>query len=403
MGDTTTEARIAAVTCTGLTDRRHDHGTLTGCTVPTRRPGDKYTSTSLIGAPGAAIVPDRHPRPDRRGAGTSTARSSSRTTRTSPSCGSPTPPTASTSPTSGLANGGVISGPEHRERIELRRHQQPGDHDDEPVEPERLRRRPAPPTRPRCAGSARPARSSPTPTAATGCSSRAPGRRDGDSDAFNQIFYSTRPTARTGPCPTRWSAPTTPSPPRPPRTHALAGRGGRAARDQRLLLGPGLRPERRPEPRRHADDGLRRLPAAQADLQRPARYSAPTPRPVHRRRHRPGPLPQHPDGDALVGDLARPSPPTTSGVTASPPAPVVGQPVTLTATVTVPSPGAGTPDRHRDLQRRPAAPCAPGASTTRLRTPPTARTPTPGPPRTRSPPPTPATPTSPDRPAPARR
>ncbi len=53
MGDTT-KTSIIPVTCTGLTVGATD--SLTGCTVPSADSGDKYSSTSWIGAPGAATV-----------------------------------------------------------------------------------------------------------------------------------------------------------------------------------------------------------------------------------------------------------------------------------------------------------------------------------------------------------
>ncbi|MFZ0251960.1 MAG: Ig-like domain repeat protein [Acidimicrobiales bacterium] len=55
MGDNTTGSTFVPVTCTGSTTGSTD--TLTGCTVPTADQADKYASTSLIGAPGAALVP----------------------------------------------------------------------------------------------------------------------------------------------------------------------------------------------------------------------------------------------------------------------------------------------------------------------------------------------------------
>jgi large repetitive protein len=51
MGDNTTSTTFVPVTCTGLTTGATD--SLTGCTVPTADQSDKYASTSLIGAPGA--------------------------------------------------------------------------------------------------------------------------------------------------------------------------------------------------------------------------------------------------------------------------------------------------------------------------------------------------------------
>jgi large repetitive protein len=54
MGDDTTGTSFVPVTCTGLTTGATD--VLTGCTVPGAFTGDKYDSTSLIGAPGAATV-----------------------------------------------------------------------------------------------------------------------------------------------------------------------------------------------------------------------------------------------------------------------------------------------------------------------------------------------------------
>jgi hypothetical protein len=54
IGDTT-KVQIDPVTCTGLTTGSTD--TLTGCSVPTADNGDAYHSNSLIGSPGAAVVP----------------------------------------------------------------------------------------------------------------------------------------------------------------------------------------------------------------------------------------------------------------------------------------------------------------------------------------------------------
>ena len=54
MGDNTTLSTFVPVTCTGSTTGMTD--TLTGCTVPVADQSDKYASTSLIGAPGAATV-----------------------------------------------------------------------------------------------------------------------------------------------------------------------------------------------------------------------------------------------------------------------------------------------------------------------------------------------------------
>ena len=53
VGDTT-QSTIVPVTCTGLTTGATD--TLTGCTVPSADSTDKYSATSLIGAPGATTV-----------------------------------------------------------------------------------------------------------------------------------------------------------------------------------------------------------------------------------------------------------------------------------------------------------------------------------------------------------
>jgi hypothetical protein len=55
MGDNTTLSTFVPVTCTGLTTGATD--TLTGCTVPAGDASDKYAATSLVGAPGAATVP----------------------------------------------------------------------------------------------------------------------------------------------------------------------------------------------------------------------------------------------------------------------------------------------------------------------------------------------------------
>ncbi len=55
MGDVT-KSVIAAVTCTGLTTGTTD--SLTGCTVPAANTGDQYNATSLVGAPGATTVPN---------------------------------------------------------------------------------------------------------------------------------------------------------------------------------------------------------------------------------------------------------------------------------------------------------------------------------------------------------
>jgi hypothetical protein len=54
IGDTT-QGTIIPVTCTGLTTGATD--SLTGCSVPAADSSDKYSSTSLIGAPGATTVP----------------------------------------------------------------------------------------------------------------------------------------------------------------------------------------------------------------------------------------------------------------------------------------------------------------------------------------------------------
>lgn len=50
-----TKASIIAVTCTGL-GATSTVGTLTGCTVPSADAGDQYNKTSLVGAPGATTV-----------------------------------------------------------------------------------------------------------------------------------------------------------------------------------------------------------------------------------------------------------------------------------------------------------------------------------------------------------
>ncbi len=55
IGDITASSIVAA-TCTGETGGTTT-ATLTGCNVPTANQGDSYNSTSIIGAPGAAIVP----------------------------------------------------------------------------------------------------------------------------------------------------------------------------------------------------------------------------------------------------------------------------------------------------------------------------------------------------------
>jgi hypothetical protein len=54
MGDNTTLSTFVPVTCTGLTTGATD--SLTGCTVPSGDATDTYAATSLIGAPGAALV-----------------------------------------------------------------------------------------------------------------------------------------------------------------------------------------------------------------------------------------------------------------------------------------------------------------------------------------------------------
>jgi hypothetical protein len=54
MGDNTTKNSFVPVTCTGLTTGATD--TLSGCTVPSGDTTHAYAATSLIGAPGAALV-----------------------------------------------------------------------------------------------------------------------------------------------------------------------------------------------------------------------------------------------------------------------------------------------------------------------------------------------------------
>ena len=180
---------------------------------------------------------------------------------------------------------------------------------------------------------------------------------DGDSDAFNQIFYTSSTNGK------EWSVPKVvlstdyTFSASAAQDEALGERHRCTARRQRLLLRPRVRARRRAEPGRHADDGVLRLPAAETDRQggdrarhQPAaRYTVGAKDPALYRNI----LTRAPDlHHAPRGSRRRrPSaPPTTAKA-------CVGEPVTYTATVAPVRAG----HRHADRHRRPS-PTATGRS-----------------------------------------
>ena len=119
-GDTPPVDLVVPVTCTGWpsTEPRSRASPRIAspaapCPAPSPAPRTaarrQVPSNRYIGAPGATTLSRHHAGAHRRGQRDHVAKHLSRTTRTSPSSGSPTPPTASTSRRTGLANGGVVS------------------------------------------------------------------------------------------------------------------------------------------------------------------------------------------------------------------------------------------------------------------------------------------------------
>ena len=298
IGDSTA-GTIVPVTCTGLTVGATD--TLTGCSGFTA--GDKYSSTSWIGAPGATTVPAATLALTGEGS-TSTAKLFKNNEDLTVLRVAYTTDGVDFS-SAGLAGGGIISGngtegsnyddinnpastispAEHgrRHRDAIRRfrgihHHQPG---------RELRPLPL-----RGVGGRRRQRRL-QPDLLLVVDGRAALVRPGVGDQHRlHLLGVDRPGQR--PC----------------------EQPGPAARDLGVLLGPGLRAERVAEPRRLVDDGLRRVPDAQTHRQ--CRHGARDGLDqVHDRCHRPRPVPQHPDRDPQcpaqrrggAGGTLRPAPP----------------------------------------------------------------------------------------------
>jgi hypothetical protein len=195
MGDST-KSTIIPVTCTGLTIATTD--TLTGCSVPSADTGDSYSSTSLIGAPGATTVPAATLALTGEGS-TSTAKLFKNNEDLAVVRVAYTTDGINFS-TAGLANGGVISGASNgassysdltnsaltASPSNLNAYATPGTPDA---------------TELRWAGSAGSIITNPDGSIGLFLSGAWAG--DGDSDAFNQIFYSSSTDGE------HWTVPTT--------------------------------------------------------------------------------------------------------------------------------------------------------------------------------------------------
>ena len=307
MGDTTKGA-IIPVTCTGLTlgtgtienNTSPTNDTLTGCTVPSVDTGDSYNKTSMIGAPGAATVPGATLALTGEG-----STSSSNLAKLAKNNEDLTVLRVAyttdgiTFSSAGLDNNGIISGSSNGAS-----NYQDINNPATTASPSNLNAYAAPgttdATEMRWVGSAGSIITN--PDGSYGLFLSGAWAADGDSDAFNQIFYSSSTDGEHWTEPVRWCRPTTPSRPRWPRTPPWPRAPTRPSASG-LLLGPGLRAERGPESRRHPDPGLRRLPVAQADQHGGHRGRHQPSGPVHGGGHRPGPLSQHPGRDPVLGHL----------------------------------------------------------------------------------------------------
>jgi hypothetical protein len=197
LGDNTTLNTFVPVTCTGLSAAATD--SLTGCTVPAGDAADTYASTSLIGAPGAAIVSPATLAPIGEGSTTSAAKLFKNNEDLTVLRVAWTADGLNFS-TSGLANGGIISGASNGS----------ADYEDvtnptTTVSPSNLNAFATAgtpdSTEMRWVGSAGTIISN--PDGSYGLFLSGAWAADGDSDAFNQIFYTQSTDGQN------WSVPTT--------------------------------------------------------------------------------------------------------------------------------------------------------------------------------------------------
>jgi hypothetical protein len=333
MGDATKSA-IVPVTCTGLTSGATD--TLTGCTVPAADSGDSYSSTSLIGAPGATTVPAATLAQIGEGS-TSTAKlfknnedlAVVRVAYTTDGINFAT---------GGLANGGVISGASGGASnytdltnttltgspSDLNAYATPGTADA---------------TELRWAGSAGSIVTN--PDGSYGLFLSGAWAADGDSDAYNQIFYSTSTDGQ------HWSIPTTVVSTDYTFSASVAQDKALAAGTDAPLGISAYYSGRAygPSVVQNPDGTLTmlfagyRLPKVIAAAGTSLGTDAASPYTV-------GATDPVACRNILTETLTSSTSPqvaTQVAVAAAPSSPTIGQPVTYTATVSVPSPGTGTP------------------------------------------------------------
>jgi hypothetical protein len=333
MGDATA-GTIVPVTCTGLTTGVTD--TLTGCTVPTADSTDKYSSTSLIGAPGATTVPAATLALTGEGS-TSTAKLFKNNEDLAVVRVAYTTDGVNFS-TAGLNNGGVISGQSNGA----------GNYTDltnptNNVSPSNLNAYATPGTADttelRWAGSAGSIITNPDGSYGLFLSGAWAG--DGDSDAFNQVFYSSSTDGE------HWSVPTTVV----STDYTFAAS---AAQDAALAAGSdaplGISAYYSgraygPSVVQNADGTLTmmfagyRIPKTVSNAgtvlgtNTASPYTIGATDPVAYRNIL---------TETLTSSTANPVA-TTTTLTAAPDGPIAGQSVTYTATVGVPSPGTGAP------------------------------------------------------------
>ena len=334
MGDST-KTTIIPVTCTGLTTGATD--TLTGCTVPAANVGDSYSSTSLIGAPGAATVPGSSLALTGEGSTTSTAKLFKNNEDLTILRVAWTTDGVNFS-TTGLTNGGIISGASNGAT-----NYQDISNPSSTVSPSNLNAYATPgtadATEMRWVGSSGSIIVNPDGSYGLFLSGAWAG--DGDSDAFNQIFYSHSTDGEN------WSIPTTvvstdyTFSASVVQDAALADNEnvplGISAYYSGRAYGPSVvqNPNgsltmvfsgyRSPKPIPTAGTVLGTNPAAQwtVGATDPALYR-----------------------NILTMTLTSATSPgvgTTTVLSSAPSSPVVGQAVTLTGTVSVPSPGTGIP------------------------------------------------------------
>jgi hypothetical protein len=332
IGDAT-KTSIIAVTCTGLTVAATD--TLTGCSVPSADTGDVYSKTSLIGAPGAAVVPAATLALTGEGS-TSTAKLFKNSEDLTVLRAAYTSDGISFS-AAGLANAGVISGASNgassysdisnpsatSSPANLNAYATPGTADA---------------TELRYVGSAGSIITN--PDGSIGLFLSGAWAADGDSDAFNQIFYTTSTDGQT------WSVPTTVLSTDYTFSASQAQDASLAAgSDQPLgisayysgrVYGPSVV--------QNADGSLTmvfagyRLPKTFAATGTSLGTNTASPYVVG-------------NGDPAayrniltltLSSSTTPGVTSTTALTQTPGSPVAGQPVTYTATVAVPAPGHGT-------------------------------------------------------------